>query len=76
MECTDLRWMVIRRSRQQPIFHLLDRRVIVSNRVEHAIADHEMEVQMRIERGAEAVYEGDRAESSRGARTWAVRTQT
>jgi len=44
-------------------------------RVEHAVDDHAMEVQMRIERGAEAVDEGDRAETSRGARTRAVRAQ-
>ena len=30
-------------------------------RVEHAVDDHAMEVQMRIEGGAEAVDEGDRA---------------
>ena len=30
--------------------------------VEHAVDDHAMRVQMRIERGTEAVDEGDRAE--------------
>ena len=44
-------------------------------RVEHAIDDDAVEVQVRIERRAEAVDEGDRAEASRGARTRAVRAQ-
>ena len=43
--------------------------------VEHAVDDHAMEVQVRIERGAEAVDEGHRAEAGRGARTRAVRAQ-
>jgi hypothetical protein len=42
---------------------------------EHAVDDHTVKVQVGVERGAEAVNEGDRAETSRGARTRAVRAQ-
>ena len=44
-------------------------------RVEHAVDDHAVEVQVGIEGGAEAVNEGDRAEAGRGALTRAVRAQ-
>ena len=44
-------------------------------RVEHAVDDDTVEVQVGIEAGAEAVDEGDRAEPGRVARTRAVRAQ-
>jgi hypothetical protein len=44
-------------------------------RVEHAVDNDAVEVQVRIERRAEAVDEGDRAEARRGAAAWTVRAQ-
>jgi hypothetical protein len=43
--------------------------------VEHAVDDDAVDVQVRIERRAEAVDEGDRAEASRRARARATRAQ-
>ena len=43
--------------------------------VEHAVDDRAVKVQVRIERRAEAVDEGHRAETRRGARTRAARAQ-
>ena len=44
-------------------------------RLEHAVDDHAVEVQVRIERRTEAVDEGDRAETCRAPGAWTVRAQ-